>query len=389
VEQKHIEIALTLGDGAGPELMRHSCNIVESAARQFDGLQITWVPAPMGWSAYQSFGDTFPGPSLETVQRLKVVYFGGVGDFSHDELAREHPEMSPEPRVLKGLRRGMGLLMNHRPVSFVPELIHLSRLRPDLIPGDGITMYCIRFLLEDVYFGNEDLLHLLSTDAAAAIGLKRKQDVTGLEERVTMLGYFSHELVERYFHGVFQLARRMNLPVVNVDKKNIEACSEFWHRICVRLHDEQYPDVPLSHLYIDAACARIFHPADLNAVIALQNMHGDIFTDTATEAAGGMGMMCSSAVNPTTGAAMFESGAGTAPTLVGKNVANPIGRILTGAMMLDHIGAPNGAKAIRNGVAATLKEGYRTTDLFAAGRDKGKPLSTTEIAAAVMSRLGV
>jgi len=138
---------------------------------------------------------------------------------------------------------------------------------------------------------------------------------------------------------------------------------KFWRDIATKIGKEEFPDVELRHQLVDSANALLFTPAELHGVIACGNEHGDILSDGAAAAMGSMGMMCSSAINPDSGMAMFESGAGTAPTLRGQDKANPIGRNLTGAMMLRHVGAINGADAIEASVKKVLSDGWRTGDI--------------------------
>ena len=193
--------------------------------------------------------------------------------------------------------------------------------------------------------------------------------------------------------AAFKYARAAKLPVVSIDKSNVMARYQFWRKNAIRIGAE-FPDVPLRHQYVDSGCELLFTPKELHGVIVCGNEHGDVLSDGALKAVGGLGLMCSSAINPDTGAAMFESGAGTAPTLAGQNKANPIGRILTAAMMLRHLGAVNGATAIEEAVRAALRAGFRTEDLL--GKDPevaarlvqtGSLLGTSEMGKLILSLL--
>jgi 3-isopropylmalate dehydrogenase len=156
----------------------------------------------------------------------------------------------------------------------------------------------------------------------------------------------------------------------------------------IEIGKHEYPDVLLKHQLVDSCNALLFTPAKLHGVIVCGNEHGDILSDGAAAALGSMGMMCSSAINPVTGAAMFESGAGTAPTLAGMDVANPLGRILTGAMMLRHLGAEKGATAIESAVQSVLLKGYRTGDLISGVEKNIIPVGTIGMGLVVMKELG-
>lgn len=359
-----IKVALVTGDGSGPEMMAQAVRIV-SAAAAFDDIEIEWVDTPMGWNAYKKSGDTTPKESMETAFKIGLVFFGGVGDPVLDNtIGAEKPDMKPETRALLALRKNMGLLLNFRPMILMRELAHLSPLRPELIPAEGVEMVFIRFLLEDSYFGTQDLeLWKAVPVTCNQIGLKLKSQVIGNEEMITELAYYRRATIVKYFRAAFAYARAKGLPLISVDKANVMARYVFWRKIAQEVHDNEFTDVTLTHQLVDSANMLLFHPERLRGVIACGNEHGDILSDGAAEMVGGMGLMHSSAVNPDTNQAMFESGAGTAPTLAGQNKANPLGRILTGAMLLRHIGAEKGATAVEQAVHQVLKDGYRTADI--------------------------
>ena len=377
-------IALVKGDGSGPEMMAQACAVAIKAA-MLDGIEIEFEETPMGWNAYEEYGDTLPQKSLDRTKELGIVFFGGVGDPKFDNtIGIKRPEMKPEKRVLLGLRKEMDLLVNHRPVRFYEELAHLSIVK---MPAQNMTQLWYRFLLQDVYLGNDDLIHLIPEEVSAKIGLKLKQDVIGNEKIVSNIAYFTRDQLVKYFRIVFSRAEEMKLPLVVIDKSNITALDTYWRLIAEEISKE-FPDVSVSFQYVDAAAMLIVtNPEMFNAVIATQNLQGDILTDLAN-ALISIGLMHSYAVNPDNGAAMFESGAGTTPTLAGKDVANPLGRILTAAMMLRHIGAPNGANAIEKAVSQVLTEGYRTGDLFQKGiDDPSKLLGTSAMGEMVLSHV--
>lgn len=354
------QIALVTGDGSGPEMMTQAVRVVSRAA-QLDGVQIEWVDTPMGWKAFQQFGDTTPPESMKKALDLGLIFFGGVGDPTLDAtLGKERPEMMPEPRALLAIRKQLGLLLNFRPMKLMRPLAHLSPLKTELIPKEGVEMVFIRFLLEDSYFGTQDLREWVAN--ASDIGIKLKKEVTGTEEIVSELAYYRGDTIRKYIRAAFEYARARKLPLISVDKANVMARYAYW-RMIVQEVSKEFPDIPVRHQLVDSACMQLFHPKLLRGVIACGNEHGDILSDGAAEMVGGMGLMHSSAVNPDTGQAMFESGAGTAPTLAGQDKANPLGRILTGGMMLRHIGAEKGASTIEAAVHQTLVEGYRTADI--------------------------
>lgn len=383
-------IALVTGDGSAPEMMAVACAIVTAAANR-DGIEIVFEDTPMGWNAYHKFGDTLPASSLERAIELGTIFFGGVGDFENDStIGAKQPEMKPEARALLAIRKKMGLLLNFRPMVYYPELASLTNVRPERIPPEGIQQHWIRFLLEDSYFGNVDNLNWASDDGMGImaildrLGIKLKKDVKATDFLVSDIAYYKGDTIRKYLRAAFSYARQLGLPLISIDKANVMARYDYWRRICNEVKTE-FPDVPVSHQLVDSANALLFTPAKLHGVIACGNEHGDILSDGAASALGSMGLMCSSAINPDTGAAMFESGAGTAPTLAGQDKANPIGRILTGAMMLRHIGAPNGATAIEKAVNEVLKAGWRTGDIASVSDKPEMILGTSAVGAKVLS----
>jgi len=380
-------IALVTGDGSGPEMMAVACKVALEAARK-DGMELRFEETPMGWNAYHKFGDTLPAESLERAIEIGTIFFGGVGDFENDRtIGAERPDLKPEARALLALRKRMGLLLNFRPMIYYKALADFSNVKPETIPEEGVEQVFIRFLLEDSYFGTADLSGEIDEGTRAKVGIKLKKDVTGDEEMITELAYYRKETIEKYLRAAFSYAKEKNLPLISIDKANVMARYDYWRKIATRIGREEFPDVPLVHQLVDSANALLFTPAQLHGVIACGNEHGDILSDGAAAALGSMGMMCSSAINPDTGAAMFESGAGTAPTLAGQDKANPLGRILTGAMMLRHIGAPNGADAIEKAVNTVLREGWRTGDLASASDSPEMILGTSKVGEKVLANL--
>jgi len=378
-------IALVTGDGSGPEMMKVACKVAIEAAKK-DDVEIFFEPTPMGWNAYHQFGDTLPKKSLEKAIEIGTIFFGGVGDFENDStIGTEKPEMKPEARALLTIRKRMGLLLNFRPMIYHKALAHLANVKPETIPDCGIEQVFIRFLLEDSYFGTIDLIDEIDDSTCTKFGIKLKKNVVGNEKMITELAYYRRETIEKYLRAAFKYAKAKNLPLISIDKANVIARYEFWRRIATRIGKEEFPEVTLTHQYVDSANALLFTPAKLHGVIACGNEHGDILSDGAASALGSMGMMCSSAINPETQAAMFESGAGTAPTLTGQNKANPLGRILTAAMMLRHIDAIKGADSIEKAVKETLKADWRTADLASSTDDPKAILGTSEMGEKVLS----
>ena len=381
------KIALVLGDGSGPEMMAQAVKIAQLAAAK-DGLELEFIETPMGWNAYDRYGDTLPPDSFKKAKELGVIFFGGVGDFKHDStVGVEKPEMKPEARALLALRKELGLLLNFRPIIYYKALASLANVKPEAIPAEGVKQFWLRYLLEDSYFGNADLKDKIPDEVNRKIGVKLKKDVTGREELVSDLAYYRKATIEKYIRAAFAYARDLNLPLISVDKANVMARYDYWRRIVTEIGKKEFPGVPLTHQLVDSAAALLFTPAKLNGVIACGNEHGDILSDGAAAAMGSMGLMCSSSINPDTGAALFESGAGTAPTLAGQDKANPLGRILTGALMLRHLGAKVGANAIENAVNKVLMAGFRTGDLMTKNDNPSQLLGTAAVGEKVAANI--
>ncbi len=380
------KIALVEGDGSAPEMMKVACFVASLAAHQ-DDVQLEFVPTPMGWAAYDKFGDTLPAKSMAAVKKLGLVFFGGVGNPARDDTTgKEHPEMKPESRCLLALRKELGLLINTRPMVYYPELRNLAKVKPESIPDAGIQQIWLRFLLEDSYFGTIDRGGFIPEAVRHSIGIIDKSAVTTKLPSVTELAYYTHEALVKYFRFAFKLAVYKELPLIVLHKANVMSRYVYWLEVA-REVAQDFGEVEVKEQLVDSACALLFTPAALRGVIACGNEHGDILSDGAASAMGSMGLMCSSAVNPTTGQAMFESGAGTAPTLAGQGKANPIGRILTGAMMLRHFGAWKGAAAIEKAVQLTLTLGWRTEDLAPPGYPKDQILGTEDMGKIITSYL--
>jgi len=386
---KNIPIALVLGDGAAPDMMRVACDIVSQAAR-YDDAEISFVETPMGWNAHKQFGDTFPEESFAKASEIGTLFFGGVGDPELDKtLGKQFPEMRPEARCLLGIRDEWDLLLNFRPMIYRPDMKDFMKVRPEFIPDEGVEQHWIRFLLEDTYFGTKKIRPVWNTKFAAKFnGVLLKDEVTGDEEQVIDLAYFNAETIKKYLRYAFQYAKQKNLPLISIDKSNVMARYKLWRDIATRIGAEEFPEVDLRHLLVDAANALLFEPAKLHGVIACGNEHGDILSDGAAGAIGSLGLMHSSAINPDTGQAMFESGAGTAADLAGQDKANPIGRILTAGMMLRHLELPTAADAIEYGVKAVLDAGWRTGDIATASTPGSKVVGTTEMGRLISTAIG-
>jgi 3-isopropylmalate dehydrogenase len=370
-------------------------------AAKLDNLDIEYIPAPMGWNAFDEFGDTLPQKSLDiaSAQKPPLLFFGGVGEKRLDKTrgVGANAKFRPEGRCLLTIRATWELLINERPAIYYPELRRLSRVAAVAngeipIPPEGLRQIWLRYLLEDAYFGNRNFADKVGWQARDLLGMKLKDDVTGDEHLVSNIAYFTRSKLKRYFRYAFARARELQMPLICVAKTNVLPHHVFFWKVAQKIHVE-FPDVELREVtYSDDAVQLLFEPEKLAGVIACTNVDGDMLSDGALKAVGSMGLMYSSAINPKTGAAMFESGAGTFPEGVDGS-ANPIGRVLTGALMLRHICATRGLPAsrgtevIEKAVRLAIQQGYRTPDLFRLGDDPSKRIGTSEMGEKILSLL--
>ncbi|MDA8611357.1 isocitrate/isopropylmalate family dehydrogenase [Candidatus Pacebacteria bacterium] len=208
------KFALVPGDGAAPDMMKVACDIVEKTADKF-GAEVSHEVTPMGWAAFDEFGDTFPKESFERASQLDALFFGGVGEQKFDDtLGKKHPEMSPEGRCLLNIRKQWGLLLNFRPMIFRPDMADFAKVRPEFIPEGGVEQHWIRFLLEDTYFGTTDLEPEWAKNIdTKSLGILHKEEVTGDEEIVVDLAYFRKATIEKYFRYAFAYARKKGIPL--------------------------------------------------------------------------------------------------------------------------------------------------------------------------------
>lgn len=392
--KKTMRFAFTPGDGSAPEQMEQVLRVLCAAGQKF-GVEIDPVLAPMGWCVFKDFGDTLPGESLKIVQDIGIHLFGGVGEKLLDKtLGAQYPKMKPEGRALLTIRDVMGLLVNERPAIYLPELRKISRVAGIAngeipIPPNGIRQIWLRYLLEGEYFGNRYFRNKLGSMTERSMGLKLKDEVTGDEPIISNISYFTREKVQTFLRYAFTKARELRSPLLCVAKANVLPDHVYFWLNAKKMRETEFADVELREvIYSDDCTQLLFEPGKLAGIILCTNKDGDMLSDGALKAIGSMGLMCSSAINPETGAAMFESGAGTYPEAKGKDIANPIGRIITGAMMVRHAGFSEMADCIENATRQALQRGYRTQDIFTYDVDcESKNVGTVEMTDIIISLL--
>jgi len=340
-------IVLLPGDGIGPEVTRAAASVLQECAREFHH-QFTMVEMPVGGSALDKTATPLPNETLDACRKADAIFLGAVGGPKWDSLAvGKRPETG-----LLGLRKALGLYVNLRPVKLIEPLRGISPLRPERLGELDIEI--VRELAGGMYFG------------------ERGNTKDGGVERAFDTESYSTPEIERIATFAFTRAEARSRKVCSVDKANVLASSQLWRRT-VSAVGAVYPNVRLDHMYVDNAAMQLtLRPTQFDVILST-NMFGDILSDAAAALVGSIGLIPSASFGSS--APLFEPIHGSAPTLAGKDVANPIGSILSATMMLrDAFGLSLEADWVEQSVARVLGAGYRTTDLDEPG---GKTVSTS------------
>jgi 3-isopropylmalate dehydrogenase len=341
------DIAVLPGDGIGPEVIAEGTNVLRAVGERF-GHRIHLHQGLIGGCAIDASGTALSQETLDICRRCDAVLLGAVGGPKWDDPgARVRPEDG-----LLALRKELGLFANLRPVRVLPALVNSTTLKPEVV--EGVDLVIVRELTGGLYFGQPK---------------KQWQTPEGRQAVDTMA--YSEAEFERILRVGFELARRRSKKLTSVDKANVLQTSRLQRQIAIEL-SAQYPDVELRHMYADACAMELIrHPAELD-VLVMENTFGDILTDEASMLAGSIGMLPSASLagipeGKTFG--LYEPIHGSAPGLAGQNSANPMGTILSVAMMLRYsFGLATEAQAVENAIASVLEEGYRTCDIMAEGK---------------------
>ena len=350
-----MKVAVLPGDGIGPE-------IIAQARRVLSALQLnfSFEEAPVGGTAYAAHGDPLPASTLKVAQDADAVLFGAVGDPQYDNLPRAK---RPEQAIL-GLRKSLGLFANLRPAQVFPELADASSLKPEVVAGLDILI--VRELTGDIYFGQP----------------KGIRDKGGEREGFDTMLYSESE-IRRIAKVGFEAARKRSKKLCSVDKANVLETSQLWKEV-LTAEAKNYPDVALSHMYVDNCAMQLVRNPKQFDVIVTGNMFGDILSDEASMLTGSIGMLPSASLDAH-GKGLYEPIHGTAPDIAGKGIANPLATILSAAMMLRYSLRQEAAAArIEAAVRKVLGQGYRTADIATAGTRK---VGTKEMGDAVLAAL--
>jgi len=355
-----MKIAVLPGDGIGPEIIAEAVKVLNALGEPFE-----METAPVGGAGYEAKGHPLPEDTLKLAKEADAILFGSVGDWKYDTLARE---LRPEQAIL-GLRKHLSLFANLRPAICYPELTEASSLKPEIIAGLNILI--VRELNGDIYFGTPKGIR------TATDGL-----FPGAREGFDTMRYSEPE-VECIAHVAFQAAQKRNKRVCSVDKSNVLETSQLWREVMTRIAKE-YPDVELSHMYVDNAAMQLVKAPKAFDVVVTGNLFGDILSDEASMLTGSIGMLPSASLDKNN-KGLYEPSHGSAPDIAGKGIANPLATILSAAMMLRFsLGKAEQADRIEAAVQKVLAQGYRTGDIKTAGCQL---VGTKEMGEAVLKAL--
>jgi len=354
------KIAILPGDGIGPEVAAQAVRVIEKLNAEFNA-NFTFESAPIGGAAYDLHGHPLPPATLKLARSADAILLGAVGGPKWESITREH---RPE-RALLGLRSELKLFANLRPAILFPELADASTLKPEVV--SGLDIMIVRELTGGIYFGQPRAM--TTTEDGERVGYN------------TMI--YRESEIRRIAHSAFTVARLRNKRVCSVDKANVMEVSELWREIVTDVGAE-YPDVELSHMYIDNACMQLVRAPKQFDVIVTTNLFGDILSDAASMLTGSIGMLPSASLDANN-KGMYEPVHGSAPDIAGQNIANPLAMILSVGMMLrSTFENTELADKVDNAVRKVLADGLRTGDIAREGDDV---ISTSEMGDAVVAAI--
>lgn len=358
------KIAVLAGDGIGPEVMAEAIKVLGTITTKF-GTQFEFSEQLVGGAAIDAKGKALPEDTLAVCEQSDAILFGSVGGPKWEKLP---PNEQPERGALLPLRKHFGLFANLRPSICYPSLTHASPVKDELIQG-GFNVLCVRELTGGLYFGQP----------------KFRKEIDGELTAVDTMVYKKSE-IERIAHVAFKAAQGRRKELTSIDKANVLENGLLW-RATVEEVAQSYPDVKLSHLYVDnAAMQLIKNPRGFDVVLC-ENLFGDILSDEMAMIAGSLGMLASASLGKAKGDGLyfglFEPSGGTAPDIAGKGIANPIAQILSTALLLRFsLGLETEAQAIEAAVRKVIDDGLRTGDIYS-GAEGTRKVNTREIGEAI------
>jgi len=345
---KNYHIAVLPGDGIGPEVMAQALKVLDAIRQRF-GMRITTSTYDVGGAAIDLHGTPLPAATIAGCEEADAVLFGSVGGPKWEHLP---PAEQPERGALLPLRKHFKLFSNLRPARLYQGLEAFCPLRAD-IAANGFDILCVRELTGGIYFGQP-----------------KGREGTGMFEKAYDTEVYHRFEIERIARIAFESARQRRNKVTSIDKANVLQTSLLWREIVNEIAKE-YPDVALSHMYIDNATMQLIKDPSQFDVLLCSNLFGDILSDECAMITGSMGMLPSASLNEE-GFGLYEPAGGSAPDIAGKNIANPIAQILSLALLLRYsLDAQEPAQAIESAINRALEEGHRTGDLAREGNAVG------------------
>lgn len=356
---KNYQVVLLKGDGIGPEIVREAVKVLDKTAQKFR-FSVTYTDALLGGAAIDQTGVPLPKETVKLCNQADAVLLGAVGGPKWETLPGN---LRPEAGLL-GIRSAMGLFANLRPAKIFAPLRASSPLRADII-GEDLDILVVRELTGGIYFGE-----------------RGRREVNGQPAAYDTEQYTVPE-IERIARVGFDSARKRGKKLCSVDKANVLEASRLWRETVIRIGAE-YPDVELSHMYVDNCAMQLVRNPKQFDVIVTSNIFGDILSDEASMISGSIGMLASASLGSGKNG-LFEPIHGSAPDIAGQGIANPLATILSVSMLLRYsLEEPQAADAIEAAVAKVLDEGYRTPDIFTEG---GKKVDTAQMGDLVAARI--
>lgn len=353
------KIAILNGDGIGPEIVAQAVKVLDKLIEQ--GLAVSYEYAKLGGEAYDAYGLPYPSQTQELCQKVDAVLLGAVGSPKYDDLDRP---LRPE-RGLLAIRKDLNLFANLRPAILYKELADASTLKPEVVAGLDILI--VRELTGDIYFGEPRGIVTLDN---------------GEREGFNTMRYGESE-IRRIAKVSFEAAQKRRGKLCSVDKANVLETTELWRQIFTEV-GKDYPEVELSHMYVDNAAMQLVKNPKQFDVIATGNIFGDILSDQASMLTGSIGMLPSASLNET-GKGLYEPSHGSAPDIAGQDKANPLATILSLAMLVRYsLNDEQRAAQIERAVQKVLEQGYRTADIY---EDGTTLVSCDEMGEAVLNAL--
>ncbi|XP_021738442.1 3-isopropylmalate dehydrogenase, chloroplastic-like isoform X1 [Chenopodium quinoa] len=341
--KRSYNITLLPGDGIGPEIVSISKDVLQFAA-SLEGIELKYQEMPVGGSAFDLTGVPLPEETLAAAKQSDAVLLGAIGGYKWDKLEKK---LKPETGLLQ-LRAGLDVFANLRPATVLPQLIDCTTLKREV--AEGVDLMVVRELTAGIYFGEP-----------RGFGVNEKGEEIGFNTEV-----YSVSQIDRIARVAFETARKRRGKLCSVDKANVLEASMLWRKRVTDMAVD-YPDVELSHMYIDNAAMQLIRDPKQFDTILTNNIFGDILSDEASMISGSIGMLPSASIGQS-GPGLFEPIHGSAPDIAGQDKANPLATILSAAMLLRYgLGESKAADRIEAAVMETLNRGFRTGDIYSAG----------------------